>query len=166
MKKTSALISIVVLSLSFIGCAKKNEDRLPAQDPDQILAFQVSNSFQHPVRTSVIVIDVTPTSTHSKKILFRAPRNGTFSLSETNWSDGTACTNPSPTPNGDYDATFEYNLKDPRTGQFNLPPVRGTSNTLVTSLQMNGGDELMVTMKIKGLSTCQMLEIYLSAVFQ
>jgi hypothetical protein len=166
MKKTSALISVVALSLSLIACGKKNEDRQPAQDPDQILSFQVSNSFQNPIRTNVVVTDVTPTSTHSKRLHFRAPRNGTFSLSETNYASGTGCTSPNPTPNGDYEATFEYMLKDPRTNQFNLPVVRGTSNNLVTSLQMNGGDELMVTMKIKGLSSCQLLEIYLSAVFQ
>ncbi len=166
MKNTFASILLVAVSLSFLACAKKNEDRLPAQKPDQILAFEVGNNFQNGPQTHVVVMNLTPGSEHTKRIHFRAPRMGTFSLSETNYGIGTGCTNDQPTPNGDYEATFSYMLKDPRTNQFTLPPVQGTSNNLVTSLQMNPGDELMVTMKIKGLSTCEMLEILLSAVFQ
>ncbi|MGZ5278315.1 MAG: hypothetical protein ACXWC9_00115 [Pseudobdellovibrionaceae bacterium] len=163
MKKIIICLSVAAIVLAMAACGKnKNDDAAPLQESPQILSFNVGTDFTNAPYTHVVISDIKPGSTHTKKILFRAPRIGTFSLSETNHANGTGCTNPD--QNGDYDSTFDYKIKDPRTNQFNLMPM-GTTNNLLTTIRMNAGDELMVTMKINGKAQCTLLDIYLSAVF-
>jgi len=163
MKKLIICLSVAAIVLAMAACGKnKNDDATPLQDSQQILSFNVGTDFKNAPYTHVVISDLKPGSTHTKKILFRAPRIGTFSLSETNYAFGTGCTNAD--QNGDYDSAFDYKIKDPRTNQFNLMPL-GETNKLVTTIRMNAGDELIVTMKINGKAQCSLLDIYLSAVF-
>lgn len=163
MKKLFRALFVVGTVLSIAACSPSKEDAAGQKDPNQILAFEIGTDFQTAPSTRVVFWNFEPNVTYTKKLVYRAPRLGTFSLSESSFGAVSSCADSA---TGDYyKINFDYKLKDNRTQQFDVTAVTNKHDQ-IASVRLNQGDELMVTLLVSGPVPCSTLELYLSAIFK